>query len=63
MRENYRTVCRDVKKSIKTDRNTNLEQEAEELKDAFNQETFQGYSLLKPQHRSRSKLFRHQYQT
>ena len=56
VREKYRTVCRNVKKAIKEDRNATLEKEATELQAAFDQDTFQGYSLLKRQHRSRSKV-------
>ena len=54
-REKYKAICRETKKAIKSDRNNKLEQEAAELADAFNQDTFKGYSLLKRQHRSRSK--------
>ena len=54
-REQYRTLCRNTKKAIKTDRNLNLEREAAELSEAFKRNTFAGYSLLKRQHRTRSK--------
>ena len=36
-----------MKKAIKEDRNATLEKEATELQAAFDQDTFQGYSLLK----------------
>ena len=39
-----------------SDRNSKLEREARELSDAFKSDTFTGYSLLKRQHRTRSKV-------
>ena len=54
-REKYRTICRETKHAIKNDRNLKLEGEAAELSEAFRQNTFAGYSLLKRQHRTRSK--------
>ena len=54
-REQYRTLCRNTKQAIKTDRNANLEREATELSVAPKRDTFAGYSLLKRQHRTRSK--------
>ena len=35
MREQYRTLCRNLKQEIKADRNTMLEKEADELAQAF----------------------------
>ena len=55
-REKYRTLCQDTKRAIKKDRNAKLELEAVELSEAFNQDIFKGYSLLKRQHRTRSKV-------
>ena len=55
VRERYRIVCRDVKRSINADRNSILEHEATELAEAFSKDTFAGYSLLKRQHKTRSK--------
>ena len=54
-RDHYRAVCRETKRSINADRNLILEREATELADAFAKDTFVGYSLLKQQHKSRSK--------
>ena len=54
-REQYRTLCRETKHAIRSDRNSKLEREAAELSDAFKKNTFSGYSLLKRQHRTRSK--------
>ena len=44
VRERYRIVCRDVKRSINTDCNSILEHEATELAEAFSKDTFAGYS-------------------
>ena len=55
-REQYRKVCCETKQAIKTDRNSLLEREAAELSDAFKTDTFTGYSLLKRQNRTRSKV-------
>ena len=55
LRDSYRKTCRDTKHAIKRDRNARLNKEATELMAAFNQDTFKGYSLLKQQHRKRSK--------
>ena len=54
-REQYRSICRETKNAIKVDRNAKLEREATELADAFRQDTFKGYSMLKRQHKTRSK--------
>ena len=54
-REQYRKHCADTKQAIKADRNAKLELEANELSDAFKQDTFKGYSLLKRHHRTKSK--------
>ena len=55
VRDKYRSLCNEAKQAIKKDRNDMLEREATELSDAFNQDTFKGYSLLRRQHRTRSK--------
>ena len=55
-KEQYRTICRETKRAIRVDRNAKLEREASELTDAFRQDIFKGYALLKRQHRSRSKV-------
>lgn len=55
LRDGYRKLCRDTKLAIKRDRNARLDKEATELTSAFNEDTFKGYSLLKQQHRTRSK--------
>ena len=54
-REQYRSICRETKNAIKVDQNAKLEREATELADAFRQDTFKGYSMLKRQHKTRSK--------
>ena len=54
-KEQYRSICRETKHAIKADRNAKLEREAAELTDAFHQDTFKGYAVLKRQHRTRSK--------
>ena len=46
-REKYRTICRETKHAIKNDRNLKLEREAAGLSEAFRQNIFAGYSLLK----------------
>jgi len=55
MHEHYRFVCRNSKQAIRNDRTAKLEREAVELAEAFKQDTLKGYSLLKRQHRTRSK--------
>ena len=50
----YRSLCRETKRAIKSDRNALLEQETSELSKAFSENTFKGYSLLKQQHRTRT---------
>ena len=55
MRDQYHSVCYEAKLSIKKDRNDKLEREAAELSRTFTENTFKGYSLLKRQHRTRSK--------
>ena len=55
MREQYRALCRDTKLAVKKDWIDLLEKEAGDLADAFTENTFKGYSLLKRQHRTRSK--------
>ena len=55
LRATHRTLCIVVKRSIKLDRNALLENEAVELSNAFKVCRFKGYSLLKKQHRTRSK--------
>ena len=55
LRDEYRNLCRETKRAIKHDRNAQLDREAVELTTAFNEDTFKGYSLLKQQHRTRSK--------
>ena len=54
-KEQYRSICRETKHAIKADRNAKLEREAAELTDAFHQDTFKGYAMLKRQHQTRSK--------
>ena len=54
LRSVYRSLCRETKHSIKSDRNALLEREASELSQAFNEDTFKGYLLLKRQHRTRT---------
>ena len=54
LRSVYRSMCRETKHSIKADRNALLEQEASDLSQAFSEDTFKGYSLLKRQHRTRT---------
>ena len=51
----HRILCQQTKRSIRKDRNALLEKEAAELTSAFRENTFKGYSLLKQQHRSRTK--------
>ena len=67
IKDKYRA---ETKRAIKADRNAKLELEAAELAQAFKQDTFKGYSLLKRQHRTRSKAvlppesdFTNHYQT
>lgn len=55
MRDEYRSMCRETKQAIRNDRNSTLEKEAMELADAFAQNRFNGYRLLKRQHRTRTK--------
>ena len=55
MRESYRNLCRNVKRSISQDRNALLEKEAVELSNTFAQNRFKGFRLLKQQHRKRAK--------
>ena len=55
MRESYRALCRNVKRSVSLDRNALLETESVELSNAFAQNRFKGYQLLKRQHRKRTK--------
>ena len=55
LRDTYRNLCLLVKRSIKLDRNATLEKEAAELSNAFRVCRLKGYSLLKRQHRTRSK--------
>ena len=55
MRETYRSLCRDTKQAISMNRIVMLESEAAELSDTFKQNRFKGYSLLKRQHRTRTK--------
>ena len=55
LRDTYRSLCRETKRAITSDRIVTLEQEAAELSSAFKQDRFKGYSLLKRQHRSRVK--------
>ena len=54
-RDAYRTLCRNCKRAISIDRNRKLELEAVELSKAFAENRFKGYSLLKRQHRVRTK--------
>ena len=49
-REAHRKLCQDCKKAIASDRNRVLETEASELAEAFSQDRFKGYKLLKQQH-------------
>ena len=55
LRDTYRSLCRETKCAIASDRIVTLEREAAELSSAFKQDWFKGYSLLKRQHRSRVK--------
>ena len=55
MREVYRGLRRDTRHSISADRIALLEKEATELADAFKQDRFKGYRLLKRQHKTRTK--------
>ncbi len=55
MLDTYRSLRRDTKRSIFVDRNATLEKEAAELADAFKEDRFKGYRLLKRQHRTRTK--------
>ena len=55
MRDAYRVLCRTCKRAISDDRNRKLELEADELSKAFAENRFKGYSLLKRQHRVRTK--------
>ena len=55
MQDTYRSLRRDTKKSISSDRIATLEKEARELDDAFKEDRFKGYRLLKQQHRTRTK--------
>ena len=55
MRETYRKLCRDTKRAVCSNRTELLEREAAELTNAFAQNRFKGYQLLKKQHRKRSK--------
>ena len=54
MRETFRRLCRDLKRSVSLDRTASLEREAKELSDAFKENRFKGYKLLKQQHRLRT---------
>ena len=54
LRSSYRSLCRETKRSVKRDRNVLLENEASELTQAFSENTFKGYSLLKRQNRTRT---------
>ena len=54
-RDAYRSLCRETKRAISVDRIATLEKEAVELSDAFRDNIFKGYSLLKRQHRTRVK--------
>ena len=55
MRDTYRSLCRDTKRAISLNRTTTLEKEAVDLSNAFAENRFKGYKLLKQQHRKRSK--------
>ena len=55
MHDIYRSWLRDTKCSISADRIALLEKEALELADAFKQDRFKGYRVLKLQHRKRTK--------
>lgn len=55
MREAYRSLRRDTRHSIASDRIALLETEAAELADTFKHDRFKGYRLLKRQHRARTK--------
>ena len=55
MRETYRSLRRDTRHSISSDRIALLETEAAELADTFKHDRFKGYRLLKRQHRARTK--------
>ena len=55
MRETYRSLFRDMKRSISQDRSITLEKEAVALSSAFKENLFKGYKLLKQQHRTRIK--------
>ena len=50
----FRSLCRDLKRSVSLDRTASLEREATELSNAFKQNRFKGYKLLKQQHRLRT---------
>ena len=54
MRGTFRSLCREVKRSVSLDRTVSLEREAIELSNAFEEDRFKGYKLLKQQHRSRT---------
>ena len=51
----YRSLCQATKRAISLDRITTLEKEAIALSDAFKVNRFNGYKLLKQQHRTRLK--------
>lgn len=53
MRDAFRSLCKDVKQAISTDRVTTLEKEAIDLSNTFKTDRFKGYKLLKQQHRTR----------
>ena len=55
LRDTHRSLCRETKCAIASDRIVTLKREAAELSSAFKQDRFKGYSLLKRQHRSRIK--------
>ena len=69
-RKAHRKLCQDCKKAIASDRNRVLETEAAELAEAFSQDRFKGYKLLKQQHSKSTNAimppeaeFTHHYQT
>ena len=47
LRDTYRSLCRDTKQAISSDRILTLEREAKELSNSFQQDQFKVYSLLK----------------
>ena len=55
MRDTYRSLCRDTKRAISLNRTATLEKEAVDLSNAFAENRFKGYKLLKQQNRKRSK--------